>query len=101
MSLRSLPHKNIWTDYKMNWCYGWVMSCVILHNLMIEFNDDWEAPPGVYEEIMQEIERENQMDEEVNNQRNAGEINEEVEGPGIKRTALVQIFLESEWAPMN
>ena len=39
---------------KMEWCYAWIAICVVLHNLLLGFNDPWIPEEGLIEEILKE-----------------------------------------------
>ena len=53
-SLRLLPNSARMNTSKMEWCYAWIAACVVLHNLLLGFNDPWIPEEGLVEEILEE-----------------------------------------------
>ena len=100
-SLRSLPHRQIWTVKRMNWCLGWIGSCVVLHNMLLD-HDNWEPVPEELELILREMRQE----EEQGLDHNEGYANqldlEDEDTPNHDaRRRLFQKYLKSDWAPAN
>lgn len=102
-SLRSLPHRQIWTSRRMNWCLAWIGSCVVLHNLLLD-HDNWEPTQEELDEVLREIREEEEDRDQGVDGPGAGagplELGADL-GNADHRQALFQKYLQSEWAPAN
>ena len=51
-SLRVLPNSSRMNASKMEWCYAWIGACVVVHNLLLKFNDPWAPEEDIINEIL-------------------------------------------------
>ena len=57
-SLRVLPNSPRMNASMMEWCYAWIGACVVVHNLLLQFNDPWAPEEDIINEILIEETRE-------------------------------------------
>lgn len=52
--LRMLPNSSRMNPSKMEWSYAWIGACIVLHNLLLQFNDSWIPDEELVQEILLE-----------------------------------------------